>query len=245
MRNSFKCLAVLAVMGLTSIAMAEQIDNPEYKDWARFKAGTSITMKQATQIAPTDDAMAAAGGAGMPAGMDLGAMMPQTSTKTTLTVVKADVLTLEVETNSAMFGQVNTSKTTREIPAKIDKPTTAPATAPAATQAVDLKDLKEGKETLDVNGKKIDTITREYTTTGGAAAGLGGRAGRGARGARGAATAPAAAPAAPGAGGESHVKVWTSSEVPNGMVKMETTTNSPGMGDMKVSMTLVDFTTGR
>ena len=41
---------------------------------------------------------------------------------------------------------------------------------------------------------------------------------------------------------DSHIKAWTSSEVPGGTVKMESTTSMPQLGDMKTKNTLIDLT---
>jgi hypothetical protein len=222
MRCWIRGVAVAAVLGLAGVALAEQIDNPEYKDWSKYKAGTYVTMQQSTELPGMADMP------GMPPGMNMAAMMPSTKTTTKLTEVKAESLTLEVTTETTQMGQSNSSKATRVVSAKIDKaPATATATAPAE---VELKDLKEGKETLEINGKKVNTVTREFTTTTtGAGLGMGMARGRGRAGA-GSETPTAA-----------RVKTWTSADVPLGLVKSETTTTADEMGDVKLTMKLVDF----
>ena len=227
MRHFLKFSLAAAVLGLSTVALADQIDNSEYKEWASYKPGTSITMKQSTELGQM------ALPPGMPAGMDMSSMMPSTTTTTKLVEVKPDSLTLELTSTMTQMGRSNDNKTTRVVPAKIEKPTTVPA-ATASTQAAQVKDMKEGKEVVEVAGKKVNTITHEFTTTGtvdtGAPADIPGR-GRAGRG----------APAAGGTPTESHVKTWTSSEVPGGSVKMEAKSTVEGMGEVKTVSALIDF----
>jgi hypothetical protein len=217
MRYSLRYLAVCAMLGVASGAFAEQIDNPEYAQWSKYKAGTFAAIKTATEMPGL------ANMEGVPPGMNMAAMMPQITITTKLTEVKPEALTLEVTTSTAQMGQARDNKATRIVPAKIDKP----ATNPAATQgaSAELKNLKEGTETVEVKDKKLECATRDYDTVG-TNSGMAGGPGTG----RGAATSTAA-----------HMKVWTSVEVPGGMVKTEITTKMEGMGDIKQTMTLVDF----
>ncbi|HVT83350.1 MAG TPA: hypothetical protein VHM90_22105, partial [Phycisphaerae bacterium] len=122
----------------------------------------------------------------------------------------ADSLTLEITTTQTANGQSHDSKMTRTVAAKIDKP----ATSMPAGVTGEVKDMKEGKDTLEVKGAKLETTTKEFTTT--------------------ATTGPGAAPT------ESHMKIWSSTEVPGGMVKTETASKTE-MGDMKMTMTVVDY----
>jgi len=211
-------LGLVAVLGVSTVALAEQIDNPEYAQWSKYKAGTYVTTQQAMTMSGDMPA-------GMPAGMDMSAMMPKVTTTTKLTEVKPDSLTLEVSSDTTQMGRTTNSKNTRTIPAKIDKPT-ATGTAPA-TSAAQLKDLKEGKDTFQINGKTLDTTTREYTATNSADVPGMNRGGRG--GANGEAMP-----------GESHVKIWSSPDVPGGMVKMEMTAKQQQM-EIKTTNTVTDY----
>jgi hypothetical protein len=222
MYRSLRLLATLAIFGISSVAMAEQIDNPEYAQWSKYKAGTFITMQQSSEM------LGMAAMPGMPAGMNMADMMAKISMTTKLTEVKPDAVTLEVTTTTTQMGRTSDNKTSRVVPAKIEKPVaTAPATGPSVQAEV--KDLKEGTETLEIKGNKIATITREYSTSIAAPAGGTGRTTRGG--------IPATAPAQINA----HVKVWSSSEIPGGTVKTETTTTMDQMGDIKVTMSVVDY----
>jgi hypothetical protein len=217
MRYSLRLVAVLAVLGLTSAAFAEQIDNPEYAQWSKYKAGTFVSLRQSTEMPGMADMP------GMPPGMDMAAMMPQITITTKLTEVKPDALTLEVTTATSQMGQTRETKTTRSVPAKIDKPTTTPAATQGAT--AEMKNLKEGKDTVEVKSKKLETVTREYDTTVTQSSASGApTAGRGG-------DAPMAA----------HMKVWTSADVPGGMVKSETTAKVQDAGYVKSTLTLVDY----
>ena len=218
--RTLRTLAVLAVMGFASAAFAtDQIDNPEYARWSQYKPGTFVTTQQTMDM----PGMAAAN-PNMPAGMNMASMMPQTKTTTKLTEVKPDALTLEVSIDTTQAGRTTSNKTTRTVTAKIDKPAT---TAPAVEGVQgEVKDLKEGKETVDLKGAKVDTVTKEFTTVLTGSPMAGGRAARG-----GGPTTPTTA----------HMKIWTSTTIPGGMVKTETTTTVEQMGDMKITQTVVDY----
>jgi hypothetical protein len=228
MKRNLVVVSVCAIFGLCAAVFAEQVDNPEYAAWVKYKAGTFVTIQQSTEMP---------GMANMP-GMEgmgnMAAMMPQTTVTTKLTEVKPEALTLELTTTTTMMGQPRENKTTRTVPAKMDVATTQPtATATAATRSAEIKDMKTGKDTVEIKGKKLETTTQEFTTTtttGMPGMGAGRGAGRGpARG--GADEAPMTA----------HMKVWSSPEVPNGMVKTETTTTMDPVGEVKMIQTVVDY----
>lgn len=203
-----RCLAAVAIVALSSAAFAEQIDNPEYAQWSKYKAGTFITMQQTTE---------------MPSMPQMAAMMPQTKVTTKLTEVKPESLTLEVTSTTTSGGQSRDTKVVRTIPAKIEKPAATNISSLPDGTTVEMKDLKEGKETIEVKGKKLETMTREFTSV--ATVGRGG--------------AGAGAPA--GMGVNSKMKTWSSAEIPGGMVKTETTSTME-MGEIKMNMLLLDYT---
>jgi hypothetical protein len=39
MRNTPKLFPAVAILALSSAAFAEQVDNPEYAQWSKYKAG--------------------------------------------------------------------------------------------------------------------------------------------------------------------------------------------------------------
>ena len=207
MLRSLRVLAAFAVLGFASAAFAQQVDNPAYQNWAKYKPGTSITLQQSATMA----------------------MMPNMVTQTTITQklleVKPESVSVEVTTKTTMMGQASENKATNVIPAKVDK---GQEYAPqSANMKVEVKDLKEGTDTVDVKGTKVDTVTHEFTAT-----------------MTSTATAPATNPAAAmmAGGMTSKVKIWSTPTVPGGMVKSEQTTTMGTMGEMKSSITLVDYT---
>jgi len=208
MRHSVRFLAAFSILGLASAAFAQQVDNPAYLTWAKYKPGTTTTLQQSATMA----------------------MMPTMVTTTTITQklleVKPDSATVEVTTKTSMMGQNSENKSTNVIPAKVDKGQEyTPQAKP--DMKIEIKDMKEGKETIDVKGAKVDTVTREFTAI-----------------MTSTATAPATNPAAAmmAGGMTSKVKIWTTPDVPGGTVKTETTTTMGQMGEMKASVTLVDYT---
>jgi hypothetical protein len=215
MLNSLRFLSVCAVLGLASAAFAEQVDNPEYAHWAKYKAGTFVSYKQ------TSEMPGMANMPGMPAGMNMAAMMPQITVTTKLTEVKPDSLTLEVNMSMTQMGQTRDNKTTRTVPAKIEKSEIKPTVADGVT--AEMKNVKECKDSVEVKGKKIDTVTREFDTVVTSAELSNGRG----RGGSNSMTA--------------HMKVWTADEIPGNLVKSETNTKMEEMGDIKQTMTVVDY----
>src|SRR5512146_2882612 len=100
-------LTVLVILSSGTVAMAEQIDNPQYASWSKFKPGTSITRK---------------------AEVDVNGQKMATETTTTLVEVTPEKAVIENKTSMPgmdMPGQK------MDIPAKIEKP----AAPPAATDA--------------------------------------------------------------------------------------------------------------
>jgi hypothetical protein len=217
MRFGLRLMVMAAVLGISSAAFAELVDNPEYAHWAKYKAGTFVSYKQAT------DMPGMANIEGMPPGMNMAAMMPQITMTSKLTEVKPDALTLETTMATTQMGQTRDNKTTRTVPAKIEKAEIKPTSVDGVT--AEMKNVKEGKDSVEVKGKKIDTITREFDTVV-TSSEMSASRGRG----RGDSTTMTA-----------HMKVWSSTEVPGNMVKSETTTKMEEMGDVKQTMTLVDY----
>jgi len=208
MPRSLPLLAACAFLGLASAAFAQQVENPAYQSWAKYKPGTSITLKQSSTMA----------------------MMPTMVTEVTVTQklleVKPESVSVQVDTTTSMMGQNRQNTTTRVIPAKVDKGTEYIPQS-QADMKIDVKDMKEGKETIDVKGAKVEALTHEFTAT-----------------MTPTSTAPATNPAAAmmAGGMTSKVKVWNTPDVPGGLVKTDTTTTMGQMGEMKATLTLVDYT---
>jgi hypothetical protein len=182
------CVAGLAVTGLA----ADQIDNPQYQSWAKYKPGMTVVHKMTNETKMAQ----------MPGG---GMTMESTTTRV-LKEVKPESVTVEMTTKTTMNGMdQSTPATTTVIPAKIDKGQ-EDVQVPSNMKA-EIKDMKTGKDTVEISGKKYETATREYTMV---------------------VTSPMAM--------TSQVKTWTSSDVPGSMVKMENKTSTPMETNMTVTL---------
>ena len=184
MRLPVRCLSIAAcVAGLSGAAVrAEQVDNPAYTAWAKFKPGTTVTYSQSMDMA-------------MPAGMPAGMAPPQTTLTEKLVEVKPEGVVLEVSSETKMMGQTHTMPARQqEVPAKIDKENVG---MPPNVKG-EVKDMKEGTDKVDVNGKSVDATTREMTVV---------------------ATEPQPMTA--------HIKMWQAEDVPGGTVKVVTEITEP------------------
>src|ERR1700744_197273 len=106
MRLPVRCMSIVACMaGLSGVVRAEQVDNPAYTSWAKFKPGTTVTYSQSSDMA-------------MPMGMPA----PQTVITEKLVEVKPEAVTLEVSSQTKVMGQTHVSPPRQQdVPAKIDK----------------------------------------------------------------------------------------------------------------------------
>ncbi len=179
MRLPVRCLSIAACMaGLSGVVRAEQVDNPAYTSWAKFKPGTTVTYSQSSDMA-------------MPAGM----AAPQMTITEQLVEVKPEGVTLEVSSEMTMMGQTHASPPRQQdVPAKIDKENVG---MPQNVKG-EVKDMKEGTDKVDVNGKSVDATTREMTVV---------------------ATEPQPMTA--------HIKMWQTADVPGGTVKVVTEVQEP------------------
>jgi hypothetical protein len=119
---------------------ADQIDNPQYTAWAKFKPGTSVTTKMVSDAA------------GQKTEMEI---------TTTLVEVTAAKLVLEAKTSMSAGGQkmeMPAQKT--DVAAKVDKPA-AVAVAPDAPKG----EVKESTDEVEVMGKKVKCKVMETKTT--------------------------------------------------------------------------------
>jgi hypothetical protein len=173
MRLPVRCLSIAAcIAGFSGAVKAEQIDNPAYQSWAKYKPGTTVTYKQTTEM--NNPAMAAMG-------------KPETVMTEKLIEVKPDVAIIEITMETTMMGQTHTMPARQsEVPAKVEKDQQG---VPQNVKG-EVKDMKEGTDKVDVNGKSVDATTREFTVV---------------------ATEPQPMTA--------HIKVWTTPDVPGSMVK--------------------------
>lgn len=133
---------VIGVCLFTGTIFAEQVDNPAYQNWARFKPGTSVIHSQQTAMG----------------GMNM--QMEMTQTLKELTPEKA-VVDMTVK-NSMMPGGGQTSSVT--IPAKVDaSQAQAPGKMPEGMKG-EAKSL--GKETVKVSDKSYECEVTQFTGEG-------------------------------------------------------------------------------
>ena len=183
MRTSVNAIlaAVLILAGGSWCYAAEQIENPQYKAWAKYKPGTTVTLKTET---------------------DMGGNKADMETTTTLSDLTAEKAVVETKMTMVAAGQkMEMPANKMDIPAKIDKVVDVAATMPDAPKA----DVKESTETLDIAGQKIKCKCVETKTT--------------------------------KDGTTSVAKVWTSEEVPGGLVKMDSTMDGTMKGTTKMIVT--------
>lgn len=128
-----KCFLSVVLTGLAAMASAEQIDNPQYPEWAKFKVGSSVTMKSTT---------------------DMGEYKTETELTTkliSLTAEKAVVETTGTTVTNGNKGEMPPQ--TMEITAKMDKPEMPEEADPAAegpkpTITEGVEDVTVGSQTL-------------------------------------------------------------------------------------------------
>jgi hypothetical protein len=172
--------AALCVAALAPLARAEQVDNPAYQSWAKCKPGSTVTYKMTSEMKSPQ----------LPSPMKSEMTITQT-----LKAVTPEAATIEITTKMTMNGQETTVPgNTNTVPAKIEK---GKEGLPAEVQG-EVSDMKTGKDTVEVNGKKYEATTQEYTVK---------------------MTQPIQM--------TSHVKAWNSAEVPGGMLKSETKATGP------------------
>lgn len=138
MRQNLCRLLAIAVVGmLGATAFAEQIDNPQYTAWAKFKAGTTVTTKSETSMKMAGN---------------------ENKTSTTMTTKLSEITPTEATVETTMESNgTSTPLPARKIPAKIDKPADNTAAAPKA-------DVKEGTDKVEVAGKSYNAKTTETTS---------------------------------------------------------------------------------
>lgn len=135
MLRNIGLFASAALLALCTSVAAEEIDNEEYKLWAKFKAGSWVTYKQVSDAGGTKSEME----------------MTHKVLENT-----GDKIVIETSTKMNMNGQVmDLGAQKRDIPAKVKKPEQTgdqPENKP-----------KEGSEEIEVDGKKLKCKTWEST----------------------------------------------------------------------------------
>jgi hypothetical protein len=188
MRRTFCSFSVICAMMLVGIARAEQMENPAYKQWAKFKPGTSATM--------TNETVAAG-------------QTTKSEMKSTLKEVTDDKVTIEVATTMEVAGQKMAGPAQSiEIKKMVDKPADGAKPASDKEQPHFKSEAKTSDEEVKVGA---GTFKATKTESNSEASGM-----------------------------KTKATVWTSEEVPGGIVKMESTTDGSFKSETKGELTAVD-----
>lgn len=202
-RSASTCAVLWIAALLTTAARAEQVDNPYYQAWAACKPGTTLTVRES----------------GASTSIEVGADGGMTETPIVLSVRRRLV---EILPDMVVIGDSVLSRKGREtlstIPARIDKRLLAMPPGFRLPASAKIADVQDGRETIDVGGKAIETTTHAVTLQ--------------SQGASRSATI--------------HARTWSSSEVPGGMAKSEVLveglTVSPTGKTFPRVETVLDFT---
>jgi hypothetical protein len=216
MRIPVLLLAAVAVLGMSSSAFAELVDNPAYQSWAKFKPGTTATVKTTVEMS-----------------LRPGVAVESTNTQKLLEV-KPDALTIENTmivkttglpdtTQPATATQPSESKTILTVQAKVEKGLEylpLGNTTDASNTKFEVTDVKPGTDKLTIKGETVDAVTREFTLT----------------------SSRISPPATPTSGTQvTNMKTWTVPQVPGGIAKAESNYSAWG-GTFKSTITLLDYT---
>ena len=132
---AFVAFAVLGLVLSASTVRAEDVDNPEYVQWSKFKVGSFVTMKMETET---------------------GGNKTEMENTTTLVELTKEKAVIETKGHMMMGGnKIDIPANKREIPAKVKKAEGGKGEGPKA---------KEGNEEIEVGGKKVKCKTVEADT---------------------------------------------------------------------------------
>lgn len=131
----YRIAAVVAVV-VAGAAPAEDAPNPVYASWAKFKPGTSVTLKTTSR---------------------LGELNKEATVTMTLVEVGADKLVTEVTFAGKLYGIEGASEPTRT-----DVPRTAAAAKGDATNLRPDGTFEEGTETLTIGVNKVKTTWYKF-----------------------------------------------------------------------------------
>jgi hypothetical protein len=148
MRRTILGLTVVSIAwGLTGSAAAQTVDNPLYKEWAVWREGATVVIKQESSF---------------------GGMAASVAVQTTvLKKLNADKAVLETTSVIEAGGQkVTNGPFPMDLPARYPK---FDYKAPPEDKAAEKPKYKEtkGRETLTISGKKVDCEWVQYEFEGG------------------------------------------------------------------------------
>lgn len=134
-------LSLLAVVLAAGVCHADPVDNPEYKNWAGFKPGTTTTMKMDS---------------------DFNGTKSEVTITSKLVEVGADKLVIETVTASKIGGmEFKQPATKRDVPKTIEVGKPAAGDKPANPSKPE-GTTEEGAETLKVGGVEVKTKWYKY-----------------------------------------------------------------------------------
>ena len=143
-------MGLVVILLLSGTAPAQTVDNPQYQQWSVWREGASVTWKTES---------------GSKGGVQT--TVTQTHTLKKLTAEKA---VIEITTVTMAEGQtIKLDPVSMDIPAKapkVDAPPPGPPPAVGKDAAPKFKQNK-GKETLTINGKKLDCEWTKFEMEGG------------------------------------------------------------------------------
>jgi hypothetical protein len=135
-------IAAAAVLLTAGLAQAEKVKNPEYENWAKFKAGAMSKTETNTEA--------------------MGNKTKITSV-TKLVEINAEKALIESTVTMEVAGQkMEQPVMKREVPATMEKP--AEQTPPTSVAPTVKPNIKEGEETVTVAGKELKCKTTESTS---------------------------------------------------------------------------------
>src|SRR5262249_50751646 len=138
-RKSFSIVCALCAIVVCASARADLVDSPQYKSWAKFKAGTKVVYQN--QIAIVGGPMA----------------MTQTTSQT-IKEITPDKVVLDIATKVDMQGMSrDLPPGTQDVAAKVEqKDQYLPANFTGTVK-------EAGAETIEIGGKKYECKVYEFT----------------------------------------------------------------------------------
>jgi hypothetical protein len=136
--SKFRWLVTCAVMGVFAVSsFAQQIENPEFTQWQKYKAGTMVVMKSTSTIA---------------------GMKTEAKITTKLVEVEKESLVLETITSATVNGMSFDAPAQKRTVAKMyEKPKLPPGTPQPPASGKPEGTTEEGTETVKVGDTEVKT----------------------------------------------------------------------------------------
>lgn len=131
MRNLLRLLALVCLIGGSAFAQEKLVDNPEYQNWAKFKAGAFAKLKTVVET-------------------NVGGQTQKIETTMTTKLIEltADKVVLEMSTSTVFMGTaIEQPPMKRDVPKQVTQAQKEQAETPKAK-------VEEGTEDVTLNGQK-------------------------------------------------------------------------------------------